>query len=366
MCKLHQTWACQETCHRILHAESSSIFRRKRVVKTRVWSVCLVHLTNKSSFLHFCHSLQAATPELKQFMSGKQRANIDSPQARGEPGEQGPPVIIFSFNLHFHHPHCHVENYWRRRTRPGSLRKLFPSTVASQFLCKQHILKDWNISAWTKVFQSIFNQYPFLVCAEWWIGIWHCEILCLTCTLKTFRSGAPHNALNCLSIHFQKGFLYDQWWTFFLQYHWCNNNIAAGITTLCAYTGTARTWWSSWQRWRCSKWTNSQKITNEWSWLVSEQCNTVSFSPLPLTHTRTQNLVWVPWCDSRNRASQYPIDRSCLMAEKSRQSASRIARLKKTKTGWERHEERESERREDRVTKRGRTRKTSRCYQSKQ
>ena len=90
------------------------------------------------------------------------------------------------------------------------------------------------------------------------------------------------------------------------------------------------------------------------------------FSPLPLTHTRTQNLVWVPWCDSRNRASQYPIDRSCLMAEKSRHSASRIARLKKTKTGWEWHEERESERREDRVTKRGRTRKTIRCYQSKQ
>ena len=59
----------------------------------------------------------------------------------------------------------------------------------------------------------------------------------------------------------------------------------------------------------------------------------IKFSPLPLTHTRTQNLVWVPWCDSRNRASQYPIDRSCLMAEKSRQSASRIARHKKTKTG---------------------------------
>ena len=25
------------------------------------------------------------------------------------------------------------------------------------------------------------------------------------------------------------------------------------------------------------------------------------FSPLPLTHTRTQNLVWVPWCDSRKQ-----------------------------------------------------------------
>ena len=32
------------------------------------------------------------------------------------------------------------------------------------------------------------------------------------------------------------------------------------------------------------------------------------FSPLhPYTH-RTQRLVWVPWCDSRNRASQYQIE----------------------------------------------------------
>ena len=33
-----------------------------------------------------------------------------------------------------------------------------------------------------------------------------------------------------------------------------------------------------------------------------------TFSPLhPYTH-RTQRLVWVPWCDSRNRASQYQIE----------------------------------------------------------
>ena len=32
------------------------------------------------------------------------------------------------------------------------------------------------------------------------------------------------------------------------------------------------------------------------------------FSPLhPYTH-RTQRLVWVPWCDSRNRAFQYQIE----------------------------------------------------------
>ena len=32
------------------------------------------------------------------------------------------------------------------------------------------------------------------------------------------------------------------------------------------------------------------------------------FSPLhPYTH-RTQRLVWVPWCDSRNRASRYQIE----------------------------------------------------------
>ena len=60
-------------------------------------------------------------------------------------------------------------------------------------------------------------------------------------------------------------------------------------------------------------------------------------------------------------------DRNCLMAEKSRQNASRIARQKKMKTGCERHGERESERRrEDRAIKRSRTRKTIRCYQSEQ
>ena len=71
-------------------------------------------------------------------------------------------------------------------------------------------------------------------------------------------------------------------------------------------------------------------------------------------------LVWQP------QPSFSISDRSCLMAEKSRQNASRIAR-QKMKTGCERHGERESERRrEDRATKLGRTRKTIRCYQSEQ
>ena len=69
-------------------------------------------------------------------------------------------------------------------------------------------------------------------------------------------------------------------------------------------------------------------------------------------------LVWQP------QPSFSISGRSCLMAEKSRQNASRIAR-QKMKTGCERHGERESERRrEDRATKLGRTRKTIRCYQS--
>ena len=69
-------------------------------------------------------------------------------------------------------------------------------------------------------------------------------------------------------------------------------------------------------------------------------------------------LVWQP------QPSFSISDRSCLMAEKSRQNASRIAR-QKMKTRCERHGERESERRrEDRATKLGRTRKTIRCYQS--
>ena len=58
-------------------------------------------------------------------------------------------------------------------------------------------------------------------------------------------------------------------------------------------------------------------------------------------------------------------DRSCLMVEKGRQSASRIAR-QKMRTGCERHGERESERRRETVTKRGRTRKKIGCYQSEQ
>ena len=71
-------------------------------------------------------------------------------------------------------------------------------------------------------------------------------------------------------------------------------------------------------------------------------------------------LVWQP------QPSFSISDRSCLMAEKSRQNASRIAR-QKMKTGCERHGERESERRrEDRATKLGPTRKTIRCYQSEQ
>ena len=101
------------------------------------------------------------------------------------------------------------------------------------------------------------------------------------------------------------------------------------------------------------------------------------FSPLhPYPH-RTQRLIWVPWCDSRKprglgalvwqpQPSFSISDRSCLMTEKSRQNASRIAR-RKMKTECERHGERESERRrEDRATKLSRTRKTIRCYQSEQ
>ena len=90
----------------------------------------------------------------------------------------------------------------------------------------------------------------------------------------------------------------------------------------------------------------------------------------PYTHKDTE-FGLVPCCDSSNRFGalvwqpqpSFSIsDRSCLMPEKSRQNASRIARQKKTKTGCKRHGERESERREDRGTKRGRTRKIIRCY----
>ena len=42
--------------------------------------------------------------------------------------------------------------------------------------------------------------------------------------------------------------------------------------------------------------------------LIKLKANIGKFLPLPLTNTRTQNLVWVPWCDSRNRASQYLIE----------------------------------------------------------
>ena len=88
------------------------------------------------------------------------------------------------------------------------------------------------------------------------------------------------------------------------------------------------------------------------------------FSPL---HPYTQDteigvgaLVWQP------QPSFATSDRSCLVAEKSRQNESRIAR-QRMKTGCERHGERESgRRREDRATKLGRTRKTIRCYQSQQ
>ena len=80
------------------------------------------------------------------------------------------------------------------------------------------------------------------------------------------------------------------------------------------------------------------------------------FSPLhPYTH-RTRRLVWVPWCDSRNRASRYQIE-----------AASWQRRADRMRAECERHGERESERRrEDRATKLGRTRKTIRCYQSEQ
>ena len=117
-------------------------------------------------------------------------------------------------------------------------------------------------------------------------------------------------------------------------------------------------------------------LCNVKKWLRrSHRGNQSKFSPLhPYTH-RTQSLVWLPWCDSRGLGAlvwqpqpSFSIsDRSCLMAEKSRKNASRIARQKKMKTGCEWHGERESERRrEDRATKRGRTGKTIRCYQSEQ
>ena len=52
-----------------------------------------------------------------------------------------------------------------------------------------------------------------------------------------------------------------------------------------------------------------------------------SFSPLhPYTH-RTQRLVWVPWCNSRNRASQHPTEVASWQ-RRVRQIASRIARQK--------------------------------------
>ena len=100
------------------------------------------------------------------------------------------------------------------------------------------------------------------------------------------------------------------------------------------------------------------------------ECSAKSFLKTPVLasaplHTQDTEiglgaLVWQP------QPSFSISDRSCLMAEKSRQNASRIAR-QKMKTGCERQGERESERRrEDRATKLGRTRKTIRCYQSEQ
>ena len=63
------------------------------------------------------------------------------------------------------------------------------------------------------------------------------------------------------------------------------------------------------------------------------------------THS-TQRLVWVPWCDSRNRASQYPTEVASWQRRVG-QIASRIAR-QKMKAGCKRHGERESEsKRED-------------------
>ena len=97
---------------------------------------------------------------------------------------------------------------------------------------------------------------------------------------------------------------------------------------------------------------------------IWQECKLTVLASAPL-HTQDTEiglgaLVWQP------QPSFSISDRSCLMAEKSRQNASRIAR-QKMKTGCERHGERESERRrEDRATKLGRTRKTIRCYQSEQ
>ena len=52
-----------------------------------------------------------------------------------------------------------------------------------------------------------------------------------------------------------------------------------------------------------------QKVENElFQWPNELEELKMSFSPLhPYTH-KTQRLVWVPWCDSRNRASQYQIE----------------------------------------------------------
>ena len=44
------------------------------------------------------------------------------------------------------------------------------------------------------------------------------------------------------------------------------------------------------------------------NWVSHTGSRVIYFSPLhPYTH-RAQRLVWVPWCDSRNRASQYQIE----------------------------------------------------------
>ena len=73
----------------------------------------------------------------------------------------------------------------------------------------------------------------------------------------------------------------------------------------------------------------------------------LAFSPLHSYTHRIQRLVWVPWCDSRNRASQYPKDVASWQ-RKEGPIASRIAR-QKMKAGCERHGKWESEsKREDR------------------
>ena len=71
------------------------------------------------------------------------------------------------------------------------------------------------------------------------------------------------------------------------------------------------------------------------------------FSPLhPYTH-RTQRLVWVPWCDSRNRASQYQIEAASWQRRADRMRAEQQdRRWRQDASGMEKERAREEERTE--------------------